>query len=140
MTNINIMIPVDVETAQATASGNIITSGLYMIDTTGYQGTAEAGNELATPCNAGDVLVWTIDPINPSDNIAISGFTGQCVASNGSSVFQNLSAEETPAGVNYWTCVVNEGTKTATYQYSINIKMSGKTYTYDPFVKVTANK
>jgi hypothetical protein len=132
------MIPVDVETAQATASGNVITSGLYMIDTTGYEGTAEGSNELSTPCDAGDVLVWTIYPINPSDNIAISGFTGQCVSSGQNSVFQRLSAEETASGVNYWTCVINEGTSSGTYQYSMNIKMSGKTYTYDPFVKVTA--
>lgn len=136
MSTINIMVAVDVETAQSTASGNVITSGLYMIDTTGYEGTAEGSNELSTPCNAGDVLVWVIYPINPSDNISISGFTGQCVTSD---IFQNLVAEKTPAGANYWTCVINEGTSTASYQYSLNVKMSDKTYTYDPFVNVTAN-
>lgn len=136
MSTINIMIAVDVETAQSTASGSTITQGLYMIDTTGYEGTAEAGNELNTPCDAGDVPVWTIYPINPSDNIAITGFTGQCVDS---SIFQNLEQQKTPSGVAYWTCVINEGAASAQYQYSLNISMSGKTYSYDPFVTVTAN-
>lgn len=136
MATINIMIPIDVETAQSTASGTTITSGLYMIDTTGYEGTAEGSNELVTPCDAGDTLVWTIYPINPDDNVAISGFTGQCVTSN---VFQNLEQQKTPAGVSYWTCVINEGQASGRYQYSLTIKMSGKTYSYDPFVQVTAN-
>ncbi|TWB12288.1 hypothetical protein FBZ89_12667 [Nitrospirillum amazonense] len=136
MATINIMVAVDVETAQSTASGNVITKGLYMIDTTGYEGTAEGGNELTTPCNAGDTLVWTIYPINPSDNIAITGFTGTAVNDK---IFQNLGQQKTPAGVVYWTCAINFGTQSGSYQYSLNISMSGKSYTYDPFVKVTAN-
>ena len=47
MSTINIMIAVDVETAQSTASGQTITQGLYMIDTTGYEGTSEGGKEFA---------------------------------------------------------------------------------------------
>ncbi|WP_211090880.1 hypothetical protein [Sphingomonas sp. S2M10] len=127
------MIPIDVETAQSTASGNTITQGLYMIDTTGYQGTSEGGSELTTPCHTGDVLVWTTYPINPDDNVAISGFTGQCIDDG---VFQKLSQQQTPAGVPYWTCVINNGTAAGTYQYSLNINMSNKTYSYDPFVNV----
>jgi hypothetical protein len=139
MATINIMIAVDVETAQSTASGQTITQGLYMIDTTGYEGTSEGGNELTTPCNAGDVLVWTVYPINPADNIAITGFTGQCTQNPPNSVFQNLEKQTTPAGVIYWTCVINNGTATGSYQYSVVFSMSGKTYSYDPFIKVPAN-
>lgn len=133
MATINIMIPVDVETAQATASNGVITSGLYMIDTTGYSGTAEAGNELNTPCAPGDVLVWTIYPINPDDNIVITGFTGQCVDQQ---IFQNLHLTTTAAGVQYWTCVINNGAVPQSYQYTLTISMSKKPYSYDPFVTV----
>ena len=139
MATINIMIAVDVETAQSTASGQTITQGLYMIDTTGYEGTPEGGNELSTPCNAGDTLVWTVYPINPADNIAITGFTGTCTDNKPNSIFQNLGAQKTPTGVSYWTCVINNGTATGSYQYSVTFSMSGATYSYDPFVNVTAN-
>jgi hypothetical protein len=136
MASINIMIAIDVETAIATASGSTITQGLYMIDTTGYEGTAEGNTELQTPCNAGDVLVWTVYPINPSDNVQITGFTGTA-PSNGT--FQNLESETAPNGVPYWTCAINLGAPSSTVQYSVSFKMSGQTYSYDPFVVITAN-
>ncbi|MGB8839736.1 MAG: hypothetical protein WCC64_01580 [Aliidongia sp.] len=136
MATVNIMIPIDVETAIATANGGNITSGLYMIDTTGYVGTAEGSVELKTPCNAGDILVWTVYPINPSDNVKITGFTGTA-PSNGT--FQNLESEKTPNGVPYWTCAINLGAPTSTVQYSITFQMSGRTYSYDPYVAITAN-
>jgi hypothetical protein len=133
MATINIMIPIDVETAQSTASGTTITQGLYMIDTTGYEGTSEGSNELITPCNTGDVLIWTIYPINPADNVVITQFTGQCVSQG---IFQKLVPQTTPAGVPYWTCVINNGASAGQYQYSLDINLSGKIYTYDPFVNI----
>jgi hypothetical protein len=138
MATINIMIAVDVVTAVATANNGTnpktITRGLYMIDTTGYLGTAETGNELVTPCSPGDVLVWTVYPIDPGTNIAISGIVGQAVSDQ---TFQRIRPDETASGTPYYTCVINQGSAPgSTHQYSVNFSISGVAYTYDPFVKI----
>lgn len=35
--------------------------------------------------------------------------------------------------------MINNGTGQGSYQYSVVFSMSGKTYSYDPFIKVPAN-
>ena len=78
MPTINVAVIIDVETATTRASNGVITTGLYMIDTTGYVGTSsgEGSNELKTTVNTGSVLVWTPYPVDPGTNVVISGVTG----------------------------------------------------------------
>lgn len=139
MSTINVAVVIDVETAITHANNGVITTGLYMIDTTGYVGTSsgEATNELTTTVTTGDSLIWTAYPVDPGNNVVISAVTGNAVNNQ---VFQKVSTSNTtPAGQPYASCVINEGAavKTTT-QYSLTLKMSSGTYTYDPFVYVAS--
>jgi hypothetical protein len=141
MSTVNIAVVIDVETAIAHASNGIITTGLYMIDSTGYLGTSsgEATNELSTTVNTGDSLVWTPYPVDPNSNVLISAVTGNATTGT-TQVFQKISTtNQTPAGQAYASCIINEGASVgATTQYSLSLNLSGTTYTYDPFVYVAS--
>ena len=139
MPTVNVAVVIHVETAITQASNGVITTGLYMIDTTGYVGTSsgEATNELKTTVNTGSVLVWTPYPVDPGTNVVISAVTGNAVSNQ---VFQKLSTSNmTPAGQAYASCVINSGaTAGVTTQYSLSLTMNGVTYTYDPYVYVAS--
>src|ERR1051325_5658582 len=70
---VNVLIAVDTSAAQSSKnlSGNV-----YMVDTNHFMGsTAEGQPELVTVLHNGDTVVWNVQPINPGNDVEISGFT-----------------------------------------------------------------
>lgn len=128
MATINVLIVVDV--VGATSSGSL-TNNLYMIDTTKYLGTLEAGNELITTLNAGDVVAWACAPVDPGTNLLIAGFTGQADR-------VNINPKQDPV-TGEWESrfTVPIGTPAGTqFQYSVTMSVDGKLYGFDPFLKL----
>ncbi len=128
MATINVLIVVDV--VGATSSGSLA-NNLYMMDTTKYLGTLEAGNELITTLNAGDIVAWACAPIDPGTNLQITGFTGQAEGVNINPVANPVTGE--------WESrfTVPIGTPAGTqFQYSVSMSVDGQPYGFDPFLKL----
>ncbi|MEO1088239.1 MAG: hypothetical protein AAFY88_28750, partial [Acidobacteriota bacterium] len=90
MTEIDILMMVDVE--GALSSGNL-GANIYLVDTTGYLGIGREGiAELVTVAANGDVLKWTVAPVQPSAVVSIHSFEGAAVPTHINPVQDPLSA------------------------------------------------
>ena len=79
MATVNVLMIVDVEGALA-ASPPSLGGNIYLIDTNKYMGSSGEGqNELSTTLNEGDTIVWSVAPVDPSTQLAITGFSGSAV-------------------------------------------------------------
>ncbi len=132
MATVNVLMAVDVEGA---LSSNNLGANVYMVDTNKYAGSgAEGTSELRTKLNIGDIIVWTVAPIDPATNVEISSFSGTAVTDKYIIPVQDplshLSFESffQPPG----------GTPSDTsFQYSITLSFEGnKEMTFDPFLIV----
>lgn len=133
MATVNVLIVVDV--VGATSSGSLA-NNLYMMDTTKYLGTLEAGNELITTLNQDDTVNWAVAAINPGDNIKITGFTGNAIGGQN----PQIAPVKIPGG--QWSSEFNapSGDPAGTqYQYSVAMTIDGQPYSYDPFLKLGAS-
>ena len=76
--NIDVLIIVDALGASQDDGG--LGSNVYLVDTNKHLGSSQEGQaELSTACNDGQKITWNITPIDPSNDVAITGFTGQMV-------------------------------------------------------------
>lgn len=128
MATVNVLIVVDV--VGATSSGSLA-NNLYMIDTTKYLGTLEAGNELITTLNAGDIVAWASAPVDPGTNLQITGFTGQAPG-------VNINPKQDPV-TGEWESkfTVPIGTPAGKqFQYSVTMSVDGRAFSFDPFLKL----
>jgi len=128
---INVLIVVDVE--GALASGNL-DSNVYLVDTNKFFGSyGEGQEELVTSCTDGQIIIWSVTPINPGDDAEITGFTGQIISSG---ICKPQQITPVP-GVVAWSGRVESQGATAQYQYSCTLSFDGKQMSFDPFLKVT---
>lgn len=130
MKQINVLIVVDIE--GALASGNL-GENVYLVDTNKYFGSGSEGQEeLVTTCQDGQVIIWSVSPVNPGNDVHISGFTGQMVNE------KVCVPEKTkmPDGSEVWSARVETQGAVAKYQYSCNLTFDGKTMTFDPYLNV----
>ena len=129
---INVLIVVDVE--GALSSGDL-GANVYLIDSNKHFGSGSEGQaELITACQDGQILIWSVTPVNPGDDAEITGFTGQMVS-------QNICAPQQstlPTGDVIWSGRVESQGATAQYQYSCTLSFDGKNMTFDPFLNVKA--
>lgn len=131
MAEVNVLVAVDVE--GALTSGNL-GANCYMVDTNKYAGSgAEGTDELKTKLNIGDVIVWSVAPIDPSTNVTIASFSGQAVSDKYITPVQNpLSPQsfeakfEAPGGT----------APNTSFQYTMTLSFEGKEMTFDPFLVV----
>ncbi|HAA58135.1 MAG TPA: hypothetical protein DCE42_25455 [Myxococcales bacterium] len=131
MKTIDVLIVVDVEGALA----GTLSENVYLIDTNKYFGSGSEGQEeLRTACLDGQVIQWRIQPVAVSNDVEITGFTGQIIS-------ENICNPEkvTALGETYWTSRVETQGKSKTYQYSVNVTADGKAMTFDPFLVVKAD-
>ena len=131
MTQVSVLVVVDVTGALAHGlSGN-----LYMIDTTGYLGSfGEGGNELMTVCTDGQIVNWTVAPVDPETNLAITQFSGQMVSDN----ICNPQLVNAPGG-SYWSGRVESQGQTTRQQYTMSLSLQGGSpVSFDPFLQINA--
>lgn len=128
---IYVLVVVDVE--GALASGDL-GSNVYLVDTNKYFGSySEGQEELVTSCSDGQIIIWSISPINPGDDAEITGFTGQMVDQK----VCNPQQSTLVTGQTVWSARVESQGATAKYQYSCTLSFDGKSMTFDPFLNVT---
>ena len=134
MKQINILIVVDTESALASGDlgGNV-----YLIDTNKFFGSYNIGQEeLVSACSDGQVIIWSVTPVNPGNDAQISGFTGEMIT-------KKVCVPEQGAlpgtGDIIWSARVQTQGATAKYQYSCDLTFDGKTMTFDPYIDVKAN-
>lgn len=109
-----------VDVAGALASGGLL-GNCYMVDTNHYLGSWQEGSEeLHTVCQDGQVLVWSVMPVAPETQVAISGFSGQMVEEGVCAP----SSSESPAG-GIWTGRVESHGVFASFQYTATLAMGG---------------
>ncbi|WP_375280810.1 hypothetical protein [Pseudooctadecabacter sp.] len=131
MGTVNVLVAVDVEGALATGD---LGANTYMVDTNKYAGSgAEGTDELKTVLAIGDAIAWSVAPIDPGTNVAISSFAGTAVDDKVIAPQPNpLSAQSfvslfQPAG----------GTASGTsFQYTMTLSFEGKEMTFDPYLIV----
>jgi hypothetical protein len=122
---------VAVNVGQAIATGNL-GEYVFMVDTTGYSGNgSEGGNELVTTCTNGDTVIWNVVSIDPSETVAILGFSGEAIQNN----MINPGQYPQYAGTVWGGRVNSAGTNV---QYSMELLLQGNVQqSFDPFL--TAN-
>ncbi len=134
MKEINVLIIVDVE--GALASGDL-GANVYLVDTNKYFGSGSEGQEeLVTACNDGQVIIWSVAPVDPGTDAAIVGYTGEMVDKH-----VCVPTKSTlPGGTEViWSARVETQGVSAKYQYSCVLSFDGRQMTFDPFLNVTAS-
>jgi hypothetical protein len=131
MKEIDILIVVD---AMGALSSNDLGSNVYLIDTNKYFGSGGEGQEeLQTACKNGQVINWRVSSISPSNDVEITGFTGQ--------IIDQKICQPVQQGINqdiYWVGEVQTQGSTGNYQYSVTLTLDGRQMQFDPFLKVSA--
>lgn len=128
---INVLIVVDVE--GALASGDL-DSNVYLVDTNKFFGSYNEGQEeLVTTCSDGQIIIWSVAPINPGDDVEITDFTGQMIDQKICVPTQSTIV----TGVTVWSGRVESQGSIAQYQYSCVLSFDGKAMSFDPFLNVT---
>lgn len=134
MKEINVLIIVDVE--GALASGDL-GANVYLVDTNKYFGSGSEGQEeLVTACTDGQVVIWSVAPVDPGTDATIVQFTGQMVDDR---VCIPVKSTVPGGGAVIWSARVETQGVSQTYQYSCVLSFDGKQMTFDPFLKVTAS-
>lgn len=130
---INILIVVDAE--GALASGNL-GDNVYLIDSAKHFGSGSEGQqELVTSCRDGQILIWSVTPVDPGTDVEIAGFTGQMIDQRVCTPAQSTL----PGGDVVWSARVETQGATAQYQYSCTLTFDGKAMNFDPYLNVTAH-
>ncbi len=130
---INVLIVVDVE--GALASGDL-GSNVYLIDSNKYFGSGSEGQEeLVTACVDGEIIIWSVTPVNPGDDAQIVGFTGQMIDQKICLPTQSTLV----TGETVWAGRVESQGAVAQYQYSCTLSFDGKAMNFDPFLNVKAS-
>lgn len=134
MKEINVLIIVDVE--GALASGDL-GSNVYLVDTNKYFGSGSEGQEeLVTACNDGQVIIWSVTPVDPGTDASIVGYTGEMVDKH---VCVPTKSNVPGGGAVIWSARVETQGVSAKYQYSCILSFDGRQLTFDPFLNVTAS-
>jgi hypothetical protein len=129
MAAVEVLIAVDV--AGALSSGNL-NQNLYMMDTSGYLSAAGEGtNELQTRVTNGEIVTWSVRPIDPATNVTVQSWGGTAVA-NGNIV---PAFDQT---TNSWSAQFTPTPPYASnqsYQYNAVLQFNGQeTLGFDPFL------
>ena len=132
MSTINVLIVVDALGA-TTPNGGVLPNNVYMIDTNKHNGSGNEGqDELYTACNStnmgGDVIIWSIAPVDPGSDVAIAGFTGDMISQKALIPSENSNGS--------WSGELVPNLSAGNIQYSVTVNIDGSPYYFDPFLKV----
>lgn len=137
MATINVLVVVDVLGANTPGQGGLA-NNVWMLDTGKYSGTKEAGNELITTLNSGDIITWTVQAIDPGTNVEFASntraFTGAAVTPPAV-----INPKQNPVMPSQYEALFSPPAGTSvgtTYQYSIVLSMDGQNQSFDPFLRL----
>ncbi len=131
MNSISVLMVADC--LNAVASGNL-QSNIYLVDTNKHFGSgAEGQAELSTACKDGQVINWSVVPVDPNSNVALTGFTGDMVNSGVCTPKPSLG----PEGTIYQGRVEAKGVANSHLQYSAILEIDGKPMSFDPFLNIS---
>lgn len=132
MKTVNVLMIVDVE--GALSSGNL-TENIYLVDTNKHFGSGREGQaELVTACNDGEIIVWSVTPINPGNDVQIQSFEGEIIDKKICVPKQSTLV----TGEVVWSGRVESQGASQTYQYNCTLTFDGKPLTFDPYLQVKA--
>lgn len=128
MATVSVLMVVDVE--GALSSGDL-QNNIYLVDTNKYVGSGREGQaELQTKLSSGDILQWTVSPVQPTGEVSIADLSGQAVGAN------VIKPQQDPA-TGAWESKFNtSGGPGTSYQYTATLQFEGKQLTFDPFLIV----
>lgn len=119
MSSISALIIID--TDGALASGSAMDNA-YLVDTKGYLGSwGEGTSTLNTVCQDGQVVIWSVAAVNPSADVAITGFSGDMVSSGICRPSANGSQ-----GDQFWSGQVQSRQQFASFAYTVTLSVGGK--------------
>lgn len=125
MSNVDVLIVVDVEGALASQN---LQNNVYLIDTNKFMGSNnEGGSELYTKVSNGQIVTWSVAPVDPNTSAAISSFTGQAIT-------QNIISPAPQAGGSWSAEAFMQDPTGQQYQYSVVLGFEGTTLSFDPFL------
>ncbi len=127
MSSVFIIVIVDVEGA---LSSNDLNSNVYAVDSVGYMGTyGEGTSDLSSKVSSGQIVQWSIVPVQPNGVVSISGFGGPAVD-------QGVITPCQEVGGSYgseFKSVADSGTQ---YQYVVVLDFEGRIMKFDLFLVV----
>jgi hypothetical protein len=129
MTQINVLVAVDVGHALTLGANANVGQYVFMEDTTGSMSSGQGGNELTTTCTNGDTIVWQVVSIDPTLTISILSFSGAAI---GPTAMINPAPYPQYQGTVWGGHVNLPGTNV---QYSLNLLLNGSVHAwFDPFL------
>lgn len=129
MARVSVLMVVDVE--GALSSGDL-QNNIYLVDTHKYVGSGGEGQaNLVTMLNAGDIVEWSVAPVQPDGEVTIASFSGQAVD-------QNIITPRQDPTTGAWSSRFNTSAGSGSqFSYAPTLQFEGnKTLTYDPYLKV----
>lgn len=119
MNKIDILIAVDV--AGALAAGSL-TGCVYLVDTNGYLGSWNEGtSSLSTACQDGQLVSWSVTPVDAGSAVSIAGFSGDCVDQK-----ICVPAADPFQGAALWNARIESQGSFASVGYQLALEMSGR--------------
>jgi hypothetical protein len=129
MNTVSILIIVD--TVGAMASGSL-QSNVYVVDSNKYLGSwGEGANTLHTVCSDGQTLSWAVCPVNPGNDVQITGFSGTMVSGG-----TCAPSKQGIAGDISWQGRVETRGAVGQYSYTVGVDIAGKAMSFSPSIKV----
>lgn len=129
MNHVYVVIAVDTVGALA---ANTLEGYVYMADTNHYLGSWQEGaSQLHTVCQDGQILVWSVSPIDANNQVDIHQFSGTLVSE--SICKPQFSIMN---GGNAWAGRVETKGAYGSYPYSISLTLGGKKLSFNAYVKV----
>lgn len=128
MKTIDVLIVVDTLGALAGS----LQDNVYLVDTNKHMGSGQEGQaELYTACKDGQLIKWRVTSISPSNDVNITGFTGQIITSK-----VCVPQKEGSGYDEFWEGRVETRGSKGDYQYSVVLSIDGKSESFDPFLRV----
>jgi hypothetical protein len=128
MAQIHILVAVNVAPAITGNLGDYV----YMVDDSLDGSSGEGGHELETQCENGDILVWTVQSIDPDLKVSIDSFDGAATEGGDNAL---IAPTQVNGAKTIWRSSVN-GTTTTAQPYSMYLNLNnGQAHkTFDPYI------
>jgi hypothetical protein len=128
MATVDVLMVVDVEGA---LSSQNLTNNIYLVDTNKYIGSGNEGQaELQTKLSAGDIVQWSVAPVQPDGQVTIASFSGGAVQQN---IIKPQPDPTTGAFSSKFNTSAASGTS---FQYTSTLQFESQQLTFDPFLIV----
>jgi len=117
-----------------TTTKSSFNKALYLFDTKGKE-TTYNGRQIMSKVQAGQQVIWRINPLRPTSDTSIVSFTGDMITKHiCKPVSVSIGKGKT---VTYWSGVIPATVKNGSYSYTCHVSVNGnKNYSYKGQLKV----